>query len=81
MFRSQSLSSIITCWNKTWISFCTWFGDLSYSKLKVKEEPNPDVCPLCNAKLRPIFHYGLFGYTPPPETEVEMYLDQRDGVS
>jgi len=53
----------------------TWFGDLSYSKLKVEEEPNPDVCPLCFAKLRPVFHYGLFGWEPPPETEIEMYLD------
>lgn len=24
----------------------TWFGDLSYSKLKVEIEPNPDECPL-----------------------------------
>jgi len=53
----------------------TWFGDLSYSKLKVEEEPNPDVCPLCFAKLRPVFYYGLFGGVPPPETEVEMFLD------
>ena len=53
----------------------TWFGDLSYSKLKVEEEPNPDVCPLCSAKLRPIYYYGLYANVPPPEMEVEMYLD------
>jgi len=53
----------------------TWFGELSYSKLKVEEEPNPDVCPLCSAKLRLVFHYGLFGSVPPPETEIEMYLE------
>jgi len=53
----------------------TWFGDLSYSKLKVEEEPNPDVCPCCNAKLRLVFHYGLFGYVPPPEIEVEEWTE------
>jgi len=53
----------------------TWFGDLSYSKLKVEQEPNPDVCPLCFAKLRPVYYYGLFGGLSPPETEVEMFLD------
>jgi len=53
----------------------TWFGDLSYCKLKVEEEPNPDVCPLCSAKLRPVFHYGLYGYVPPPETLVELFAD------
>ena len=53
----------------------TWFGDLSYSKLKVEEDPNPDVCPLCSAKLRPIYYYGLYENVPPPEMAVEMYLD------
>jgi len=53
----------------------TWFGDLSYSKLKVEKEPNLNECPLCNAKLRLVFHYGLFGWTPPPEVEGEFYVD------
>ena len=53
----------------------TWFGDLSYSKLKVEEEPNPDVCPLCFAKLRPVFYYGLFGWEPPPEVEGEFFIE------
>ena len=53
----------------------TWFGDLSYSKLKVEQEPNPDVCPLCSAELRPVYFYGLFGSRPPPETEVELYVE------
>jgi len=51
----------------------TWFGDLSYSKLKIEKEENSDVCPLCEAKLRLIFHYGLYGYVPPPETAVELF--------
>jgi len=53
----------------------TWFGDLSYSKLKIEKELNLDVCPLCSAKLRPVYHYGLFGGVPPPETLIEMYLE------
>jgi len=56
----------------------TWFGDLSYSKLKVEEEPNPDQCPLCGAKLRLVFHYGLFGGLPPPEIEGE-FFDEPEG--
>jgi len=53
----------------------TWFGDLSYSKLKIEKEENSDVCPLCKAKLRLVFYYGLFGWEPPPETEVEVWLE------
>jgi len=53
----------------------TWFGDLSYSKLKVEPEPNLNECPLCRAKLRLVFHYGLFGWTPPPEVEGEFYVE------
>ncbi len=54
----------------------TWFGELSYSKLEVEQEPNPDVCPLCSAKLRPVFFSScLFGQPPPCETVVEMYVD------
>lgn len=53
----------------------TWFGDLSYSKLKIEKEPNSDICPLCNAKLRLVFHYGLFGWTPPPEIAGEFFVD------
>jgi len=46
--------------------------------LKVEEEPNPDECPLCGAKLRLVFHYGLFGGLPPPEIEGE-FFDEPDG--
>jgi len=53
----------------------TWFGDLSYSKLKVEKEPDSSLCPLCSAKLRLVFHYGLFGGIPPPETEIEAFVD------
>jgi len=53
----------------------TWFGDLSYSKLKIEKEPDSNLCPLCSAKLRLVFHYGLFGWTPPPEIEGEFFVN------
>lgn len=52
-----------------------WFGDLSYSKLKVEDEPEKDQCPLCNGDLKLIEHYGLWGFVPPPEIEGEFYED------
>lgn len=43
----------------------TWFGQLSYNKLKVKpEEVEPNVCPLCGAKLREIIWLGAPGTDP-----------------
>lgn len=51
-----------------------WFGDLSYSKLKMEKEPETDVCPICNAKLRPLYYCGLLG-APPPETECEIFVN------
>jgi len=52
-----------------------WFGDLSYGKLKVEKDPENNRCPLCNDKLVLVFHYGLYGWIPPPETEIEMIVD------
>ena len=52
-----------------------WFGNLSYSKLKIeKEDTEYDICPYCNAKLREVESYGLF-YCKPPELEVELQVD------
>jgi len=52
-----------------------WFGDLSYSKLKVeKEEIEANICPYCYAKLRNVESYGLF-YIKPPDTNVELHVD------
>ncbi|MGI0047853.1 MAG: hypothetical protein ACREBB_11815 [Nitrosotalea sp.] len=51
-----------------------WFGDLSYSKLKMEKEPETDICPICNAKLRPLYYCGLLG-APPPECECEIFVD------
>jgi len=52
-----------------------WFGDLSYSKLKVeKEEIEANICPYCHAKLREVESYGLF-YCKPPDAEIELLVD------
>ena len=52
-----------------------WFGDLSYSKLKVeKEEIEANVCPYCHAKLREVESYGVF-YCKPPDVEIELLVD------
>lgn len=51
-----------------------WFGDLSYSKLKMEKEPETDICPLCRAKLRPLYYCGLLG-APPPECECEIFVE------
>ncbi len=52
-----------------------WFGDLSYSKLKVeKEDSEKNVCPYCHAKLRHVEPYGLFS-TKPPDIEIELLVD------
>ncbi len=51
-----------------------WFGDLSYSKLKMEKEPETDICPICNAKLKPLYYCGLLG-APPPECECEIFVD------
>jgi len=52
-----------------------WFGDLSYSKLKVEnEDVDNNICPYCHAKLREVESYGLF-YCKPPDTHVELHVD------
>jgi len=52
-----------------------WFGDLSYSKLKVeKEEIERNICPYCHAKLRQVVPYGLFAIKP-PDDEIELLVD------
>ena len=58
----------------------TLFGNLSYTskvygKLLIEKEPDQNVCPACEAKLRPVYCHGLFGWKPPPQTEFEMWCD------
>ena len=50
----------------------TWFGQLSYNKLKfTPEKEEPEKCPLCDEKLVRIVFVGLD--RPPPEEEKEFY--------
>jgi len=52
-----------------------WFGDLSYSKLKIKkEEIESDLCPYCRGKLRDVESYGVF-YCKPPDIDLELRVD------
>jgi hypothetical protein len=40
----------------------------------MEKEPDTDICPICNAKLRPLYYCGLLG-APPPECECEIFVD------
>jgi len=52
-----------------------WFGDLSYSKLKLeKDESEANFCPYCEAKLQEVEPFGLFGHKP-PDLDVELLVD------
>ena len=52
----------------------TWFGDLSYSKLKVPDNENEeDLCPYCNEKIRELFCNDNFWK--PPDIECEIAVD------
>ena len=62
------------CGIKEHIHSLSWFGDLSYSKLKVEKEPETNVCPLCNEKLVHVYYQGLFE-PPPPDCEFEMFVN------
>ena len=53
----------------------TWFGALSYNKLKViYKEPEPAVCELCQGKLRQVMWIGK-GSMPLPDIEGVGFLD------
>lgn len=43
----------------------TWIGSLSYSKLKVENEPNLVKCPVCGRKFVEIYHDGVHPVVPP----------------
>lgn len=51
----------------------TWFGFLSYNKLKVPPmEREKEVCPACGSQLRPLKYCGSWN---PPEMEGDYWLD------
>jgi hypothetical protein len=58
----------------------TWFGALSYNKLRV--DPRPvvkPVCPLCESELVCLLFVGGLD-RPPPDEEGKFYLEVRDWV-
>lgn len=59
----------------------TWFGALSYNKLKV---PPPAVekpkCPLCGAELVKLFYVGN-GRVPPPDMVGNYFLERGDWIA
>jgi len=55
----------------------TWFGTLSYSKLKLEKEPDSNICPVCNKKLVLLYYNGLHPVVP-PDTIFEDFVDPFD---
>jgi hypothetical protein len=53
------------CGIKKRIHTVSWFGDLSYSKLKKEIMPDHNVCPLCKRKLVEIYYNGWDPPVPP----------------
>ena len=65
------------CGIKKGVQALVWFGDLSYSKLKLEKEPDSSVCPGCGRKLVPIYYDGVHPVVP-PEENFEGFVDSWD---
>lgn len=51
----------------------TWFGELSYNKLRVRpQDPEKESCPICGQKLRPLWYFGVENL---PEERVDLWMD------
>lgn len=55
----------------------TWIGSLSYSKLKIENEPNLGKCPICGSKFVEIYHDGVHPVVPPDKL-YEGLVDSAD---
>ena len=53
----------------------TWFGDLSYSKLKVEKEPRITKCPICNGEFEEIYYAEPIHPIIPPDKYYEGLVD------
>jgi len=53
----------------------TWFGSLSYSKLKVEKEPRITKCPLCNGEFEEIYYSEPIHPIIPPDKHYEGLVD------
>jgi len=65
------------CGIKKGVQCMVWFGDLSYSKLKLEKEPDHNLCPACGRKLVEIYHDGVEFVVPPGES-FEGFVDSED---
>jgi len=74
----QSLYYLLShCGIKKGFHSVTWFGDLSYSKLKLEKEPETNICPVCNKKLVQIYYDGMHPVVPPDKI-FEDFVDPFD---
>jgi hypothetical protein len=56
----------------------TWFGDLSYSKLKLEDlEKELHKCPYCNEELVELYLVGSYTHKP-PDLDCEILIDTDD---
>jgi len=56
----------------------TWFGTLSYNKLKVPRQlPSKETCPICGERLRPLIYVGDLQL---PEEVCDMWLDSEGWI-
>jgi len=51
-----------------------WFGELSYSELKVEKEQTKVVCPACGEELKEMCFFYV-GKPPPPDVKFSMFVD------
>jgi len=65
------------CGIKKGVQCMVWFGDLSYSKLKLEKEPDHNICPACGRKLVEIYHEGPELVVPPDEN-YEGFVDSEN---
>jgi hypothetical protein len=56
----------------------TWFGSLSYNKLRAPPQPEKEeICPICGAKLRALWYFGSEEL---PEEEGDYWLDPEGWI-
>ena len=81
-FRDSTFSTLYYLLNHAGIKshnhVLTWFGDLSYSKLKVDDLGIEDqLCPYCSKELHELFLVGDYSHKP-PDLDCEIPIDVDD---
>jgi len=81
-FRASIFGSVYYllnhCGIKSGFRAISWFGELSYSKLKSDPEPKTGVCPICDCKLVQIYYDGPEPGEPPPEKKFEGFVSAEN---